>query len=185
MTRALLVAALLVGTSGVAAAGPYAGLGIGPSPSLDDDNWDLITSGRTGRFLAGYRLGRISIEGAITVNSATDKIGNGRVEYDVRHLSLAGKYNFPLSGGFEVFGKAGLLNSNYSASYSSSATGSPDADGSSLFIGGGAEYVAKVGVASVSVFLSLEATSNEIESAMWGNNDTQSLQSIIGVTVGM
>lgn len=179
MTRALLVAALLLGTTSAAFAGPYAGLAIGPSPSLSDDKWELIPTSRTGRFLVGYRFGRFSIEGSITANSATDKIGNGKVEYDARHLQLAGKYNYPLSGGFEVFGKLGLLASAYHSDTS------PTADGSSFVIGGGAEYVAKIGVASASVFVLLEGNSVEIESPMWGVNDTRSLQTMIGVSVGM
>jgi hypothetical protein len=111
MTRALLVAAFLVGTTTIASAGPYVGLGIGPAPGVSSNTDGLDENGRSLRILGGYRfkvprLGSLSAEVALT--DYDSRWNNG--DYSTRHLALFGKYNFPLASGFEVFGRLGVQN---------------------------------------------------------------------------
>jgi hypothetical protein len=176
MTSVLTVAAVLVATTGIAAAGPYVGLAIGPSPSLGND-LGLVTEGRTGRLLGGYRLGRLSAEAAITANNVTYL--NSNVDFNARHLSIAGKYNHPLGDRFEAFGKLGLQYSSYASDVTPSLTGGD------WLLGVGAEYRINIGIAAASVFLVVEYTKIQLAQDAGPTNDVRSLQPMLGFSIGM
>ncbi len=175
MTRAFLVAAVLVGTSGVAAAGPYVGFALGPSPSLSNelsstgrpDGWHPVfgPNGRAGRLLGGYRfdalkLGSISIEGALTAYGLTDTYHPER-EYGGRQAMLSGKYNYPLASGFEVFGRLGVHHTWITSDIDGDSTRS----GSGFLIGAGAEYRFSLPMAKASLWLDLTYNPAKLDDA--------------------
>lgn len=181
MTRALLVAALLVGTSSVAAAGPYVGLGIGPSPGLSSGTTeDPSERGRSFRLLGGYRfkflkVGALGVEANFTDYDARWNRFGGNVS--IRHFGLFGKYSFPLGSNFEVFGRLGVQHT----------TLSPDDDpgdysDNGIGVAAGAEYAITLPFVSGSVFLDYSIThAGEL------TDDPYSLTSrqwMLGVTVG-
>lgn len=163
MTRALLLAAVLLGSSGIAAAGPYLGFAVGPSPAISNDGppevfnagvLEFGPNGRAGRFLGGYRfdglkVGSISIEGALTAYGLTDQ--NHQNDYGGRQAMLSGKYNYPLAGGFEVFGRVGVHHTWITTNVASDITRS----GSGFLIGAGAEYRFALPMAKASLWLDL------------------------------
>jgi hypothetical protein len=141
MTRVLLVAAFLVGTSTVASAGPYVGLGIGPSASIyGTDPIGIDEGGRTLRLLGGYRFGPVSGELAIGGQTLTFKDNIGGL-FDTREYSLAAKYNHGLGYNFEVMAKAGIARMSLSHQQDSVY----DTAGTGLLLGFGAEYRVAVG----------------------------------------
>ncbi len=148
MTRALLVAALLVGTSSIAAAdtpvgiGGYAGLGIGPGAGLSFDGdgvQEVGPAGRSGQIFGGIRfkgapiLSRFGVEASATVGSF---VVNKSIGYDSRTLALAAKYSHPLGGGMDLFGKLGIAHT----SANTDSLAATDVDGGQGLIAVGAEY---------------------------------------------
>jgi hypothetical protein len=146
MTRALLVAAFLVGTASVASAdlpvkfGGYAGLGLGPSghiANFKDGVTNVAPAGRSGAVFAGLKfkgapiISRFSIEGSLVFNSF---IVNNGIDYDARMLGIAARYNHPLGGGMDVYGKLGVAYTTYNSNPQY------DAAGTQALIAVGAEY---------------------------------------------
>lgn len=181
MTRALLVAALLVGTSSVAAAGPYVGLGIGTSPATGG-GVDFTQDGRSFRLFGGYQFPfRISAEALITRYGLEQE--GGRI-YDGTQLGLAARYNHPIADGFEAFGRLGMQHT----SLSSTAANDSDADatGNGVLLGVGIEYKLKLSfVASASVFFDYTIAAQDLEGPAWRDVATMSARHwTLGATVG-
>jgi hypothetical protein len=165
--RALLFVALL---SSTASAGTYLGLGIGTAPSMSVSNSTQDTTeasnGRSGKLLVGFRLGRLSIEGA-----------GGRYGMFLNHLdststmlSAALKFSLPLGNNFEVFGRGGLERTWLSSN-------SPyDANGNGYLLGAGLEYRLDLAVVGGSVFVDYERTSTSLT-----NNEMAKFDSVTGV----
>ena len=173
MKRALVVAALLVGSTQAALAGPYLGLALGPSPALDSSTPGAMGAGRTARLLGGYRFGRIAAEASATAGDLAWE--NDGYDYSSRQLMLAGKYSFPLGDGFEAFGKVGLMTHKVAvADKSWSDTG--------YLIGAGFEYKLKVPIAPISVFVDYELSRTDFEKDNW---DLTSRQWMLGFTLGI
>ncbi len=147
MKSAFVVAAILVASSGVAKAGGYLGLGIGPSPGASDAHDYFSGGSRTARFLGGVRFGQFSAEGAITGFALHNTAGT---EYDAKEASVSGKFNLPLGDNFEAFGRLGLQRTWLSAQSNNPAA---DAQGNGYQLALGMEYRLNVGVASGSLFL--------------------------------
>ncbi len=136
MKSPLVTALLLV--AGTAHAGGYIGLGIGDGVGASGDvRFDA--SGRTGRILGGFRFGRIAAEASA---GRAPVIQQGGRPYDITQLSVAAKYSFPLSDGFEVFGRLGL----HRTSLTSNVSADVDSKGSGILFGGGAEFRSKLPV---------------------------------------
>ena len=191
MTRALLVTAVLLGSSGVAAAGPYLGFAIGPSPAISNDLPDnsgggrlqFGPNGRTGRFLGGYRfdgipIGSISVEGALTAYGLTDQ--NRLNDYGGRQAMLSGKYNYPLAAGFEVFGRLGVQHTWITTNVDSDITRS----GSGFVIGAGAEYRFKLPMAKASLWLDLTYSPVTMEDTTYSRDYAARLW-MMGFTFGI
>lgn len=167
----------------VASAGTYVGLGVGPSPTIDAKDLTLDGYGRTGRLFLGYRIMQFSIEGALTAASTAGNVttNSSASDLDARYASLMGKYSHPLGNGFELFGKAGLLYSDYSMK-----NGSSDLKGSSLAIAGGVEYRVSLGVGSIGLSLEYGLSSGELEDNVTSaKTDVATRQWMFGVSVGM
>jgi hypothetical protein len=135
MKTALLVATGCLAISSTASAGGYAGLALGTEPGINDQfSQDVATPvGRSLRGLGGYRFNNnLAIEGALNGFSVLTKhIG----EQNMYQLSVALKFNLPLSNHFEAFGRAGVertwLNLN---------DPSADLSGNGFLLGAGFEY---------------------------------------------
>jgi hypothetical protein len=141
MTRALLTVAILVGTTTVAAAGPYAGLSIGPSASIyGTDPINIEEGGRSLRLVGGYRFGPVSGEVAIGGQSLAFK-DNIQGLFDTREYALAAKYNYGLGYNFEVMAKVGVAHLSLTHEQESTY----DTSGTGLLLGFGAEYRVAVG----------------------------------------
>lgn len=157
MKRALLVTAFVLGSAGAAAAGPYLGFAVGPVPSIDNTvpaggHLEFNGGGRSGRVLGGYRfvtlpfIGTISVEGNITGYTLR---GTDNADYGGRLATLTGKYNYPLGGGMEVFGRLGL-NHTWIASHKD---GDITREGNGYTFGVGAEYRFKLPMAQASAWV--------------------------------
>lgn len=179
MTRALLVAALLVGTSSVAAAGPYVGLGLGPAPALSSNADAVHEDGRSMRLLGGYRfkslkIGEISVEGAVTAYDAGwPRFGGG---VSVRHFALFGKYSFPLGSGFGVFGRLGVQHT------SMETDDGYDYSDNGIAVGTGAEYAIRLPFVSGAVFV--DYTVMHVGALTEDPYSLTSRQWMLGFTVG-
>jgi len=192
MTRALLVAAVLFGSSGIAAAGPYIGFALGPSPAISNDGPEGVfnagvlqfkPNGRAGRFLAGYRfdglgIGSISIEGALTAYGLTDQ--NHYSDFGGRQAMLSGKYNYPLAGGFEVFGRLGVHHTWINSNIESDITRS----GSGFVVGAGAEYRFTLPMAKASLWLDLTYNPAKLEDTTY-TRDYAARMWMLGFTFGI
>jgi len=162
MMRALLVAALLVGTSTVAAAGPFLGLGLGPGASVGGTD-KIEAGGRSFRLLGGlglkaFSVGRLSAEASLTTQSLAFR-DNVYGSFRAYELGADLRYNFPLSGGFEIFGKVGIQHSSISHESDSAY----DASGNGLLLGAGAEYLIKTPVASGSIFVDYTLYASQLD----------------------
>jgi len=176
MKSALLVAAGLMAITTSASAGTYLGLALGTEPGVNDELNDIATpDGRSGRALAGIRIGRISIEGALNGFGVV----TGRGDQNVYQLSASGKFNLPLGDGFEVFGRAGL-----ERTWLNLDDDRYDLSGNGFLVGAGFEYRLDLGVTSASIFVdytvhraTLEDQREQVDatSRMWG----------LGFTVGI
>ncbi len=192
MTRALLVAAVLLGSSGIAAAGPYLGFAIGPSPAISNSGpaevfnagtLEFGPNGRAGRILGGYRfdgikVGSISIEGALTAYGLTDQ--NRANDYGGRQAMLSGKYNYPLGGGFEVFGRLGVHHTWITTNIASDITRS----GSGFLVGAGAEYRFTLPMAKASLWLDLTYNPASLEDVSYTREYAARLW-MLGFTFGI
>jgi len=182
MKRTLLVAALLIASTGVASAGVYGGLSLGGSAAVQDDAFDLESPGRSARILGGYRLGRLSVEAQIYGNTlrtvANDAVAN-------RQIALLGKYNFPLGSNFELFGRAGVqrtwltIDDNVPEMY--------DVAGNGIILGPGIEYVLNFVAAKATIRLDYTISYAKSESIYYsaGGVSFTSGQWMLGFTVGM
>lgn len=172
MTRALLVAAILVGTTSMAAAGPYVGLSIGPAASIyNTDPIKIEEGGRSLRLVGGYRFRQFSAEAAIGGQSLYFN-ENIRGYFDTRQYSLAGRYNHALGHNFEIMGKLGVAHLSLSHEVDSTY----DTSGTGLLLGFGAEYKLAVGPIKAGAITldythhiaTLAGTAYEFESASLG-----------------
>lgn len=174
MRCALLVGLLVAASAPVASAGTYLGLAVGPAPAVDSSSDGVAPASRTGRLLGGFRFGHLSVEGTVTSNDITWP-RMGALDYSNRQLAVAGKYNVPLSDGFEAFGKLGLAHNWVS--------GDGDSwDGSGWLLGAGIEYNLKLPIAPVTVFVGYEYSKVSFTKNDW---DLSSRQWMLGATVGL
>ena len=186
MTRVLLVAALLVGTSSVAAAdvpfkiGGYAGLGLGPAGNVSYSAGTPVPDGRSGQVFAGIRLkgtpiaSRFSLQASLAFDSF---IVNSGIFYDARMVGLAARYNHPLGGGMDVFGKLGIAHTTYNTD------GPHGADGTQAMLGVGAEYHLPLTV-NVSVLVDYTLYRGDIEGDYVGTVSGGIGMWMLGFTVG-
>ncbi len=186
MTRALLVAALLVGTSSVAAADPigiggYAGLGIGPAGNVTYDGAGSVhPDGRSGQVFGGIRLkgtpiaSRFSLQASLAFDSF---IVNSGIFYDARMVGLAARYNHPLGAGMDVFGKLGVAHTSYNTESQHGA------DGTQAMIGIGAEYRLPLTV-KVSVLIDYTMYRGQVQGDYVGEIDGGIGMWMLGFTVG-
>ncbi|MBA3455215.1 MAG: porin family protein [Deltaproteobacteria bacterium] len=183
MKRTLLVAALLIASTGVASAGLYGGLSVGPGAAVQDDMFDLESPGRAVRLLGGYRLGRLSAEASVFGNTLRDF-----ASHDVEHrqVALLGKYNFPLGSNFELFGRAGLQHTWLTLH---EGGGGHSFTGSGIILGPGVEY--RLNFVAASASIRLDYTISYVggaESDTYGGTDDLSFTSgqwMLGFTVGI
>jgi len=193
MIRASAVLAVVVGLGGVASAGPYAGFALGPSPTIGNGVPDYAGSagvlefapgGRAGRVLGGYRfptlpvIGSFSIEAALTGYALTDQFGTST--FGGRQAMLSGKYNYPLSAGFEVFGRLGLGHTWITPHSTSDISRSGDG----LVIGAGFEYRFKLPMAQASLWTDYTYNTASLEDVSY-TRDYSSRQWMLGFTFGM
>ena len=173
----LLAAALLIASTSVASAGVYGGLSVGPDPAVQDNRFDLTSSGRALRLLGGYRIGRLSAEASIMGNTLRDSQG----EIDHREYAIAGRYSFPLGSNFELFGRAGLQYTTFSLFQDTY-----DYGGKGIILGPGVEYVIKLVAASVAIRLDYTIGYAKTSSDSYPDGiDLTTGQWMLGFTVGM
>ena len=183
MKRTLLAAALLIASTGVASAGVYGGLSVGPGAAVQDDTFDLTSPGRAVRLLGGYRLGRLSAEAQVFGNTLRDYL-----DHDVEHrqIALLGKYNFPLGSNFELFGRAGVQHTRLTLQ---DGAGGHSFTGNGVILGPGVEY--RINFVAATASIRLDYTISYVggaESDTYGGGDGLSLTSgqwMLGFTVGM
>lgn len=159
MKRAVLAMTLLAVSSGVASAGGYIGLGIGTGPAISEDTeaGGIESDGRSARLSGGYRVGRLSVEGALGGFDARFNRDSVRLY----QLSISGKFNLPLSDGFEAFGRLGIQRTSLNHD-------NPDIDatGTGLILGVGMEYVLPVAVTRVSIWVDHQYARADMDSAL-------------------
>ena len=171
MKRVVLATALVAASSGVASAGGYIGLGIGTGPNLStSDDARVESDGRSARLMLGYSFNRFSIEGAVGGYDMAMQFDTSLYPVEVRQGSISGKYNLPLSDGFEAFGRIGLNKTWFSMEDSRF-----DADGSGIILGAGMAYRIR-GLSGASIWLDYtysraaldgELTKTDLNAAMW------------------
>lgn len=188
MTRALLMAAFLVGTTSVATAdsfgvGGYAGLGIGPAGHVSYDSsgaGSVVPDGRSAQVFGGIRLkgtpiaSRFSLQASVALNSF---IVNSGIFYDARILGLAVRYNHPLGAGMDVFGKLGVAHTSYNTD------SQHEADGTQAMVGIGAEYRLPLTV-KVSILIDYTLYRGEVEGDYVGTVGGGIGMWMLGFTVG-
>lgn len=163
--RAALVALLIAGSAPVASAGTYLGLGIGTAPASSGDLrfWEDGRAGRSGRLQAGYRFGRLSIEGQAAKYDLEAHDGD---VFEFLKFGLAGKFNYPLGDKFELFARAGiqhtgLIDERKDEEYS----------GSGFYVSGGVEYVLDVGAVAGSIFIDYSIDHTSLTSPYHGMDE--------------
>jgi hypothetical protein len=129
--------ALLLVTS-TAHAGGYVGLGVGDGIGTSGD-LEYAAEGRTFKLIGGMRFGKLAIEGS-GQRADVLMVAPGRL-YTMTQLGVAGKYSYPLSDGFEVYGKLGLNHISMSPK-----NDGLDGSGNGFLFGGGVEYRSKLPV---------------------------------------
>lgn len=134
--KSLALALLLV--TGTAHAGGYVGLGVGDGIATSGD-LEASAEGRTFKLIGGMKLGKLAVEGS--AQRADVLVATNGVPFSMTQLGIAGKYSYPLSDGFEVYGKLGL--NHIRMSPKRDALGG---SGSGFLFGGGAEYRSKLPV---------------------------------------
>jgi hypothetical protein len=143
--RSLLAVAFVAAAASTASAGTYLGLGIGTAASGhvgDDASSQMSDGNRTGKFLVGYRFGRLSVEGAATRYSQLYR----NSVHDGTSLAAALKYSLPLGDNFEAFGRGGLQRSSLS-------TANGDLSGNGWLLSAGFEYRIDGVLAGASLFV--------------------------------
>lgn len=176
--RSLLAVALIAGSTSVASAGGYIGLGIGTGPGTSGD-LAYKEDGRSGRLQLGFRLGsHLAIEG---LGSRADVMyGTSPSSYQWQVLGLAGKYNITLDDGFELYGRLGVQHTSVSDVMDTELHA-----GNGMLFGGGFEYRVGLGM-SASIFIDYTVNRSKLESdrspgASW---DFTSRVWTLGATVG-
>ena len=166
-----LAVIVLAASSGVASAGTYLGLGIGTGPEFDSDTVEFESQGRSGRAILGSRWSKLSVEGSLGKYSLMNAEGY--------QASAAGKLNFPLGSGFEVFGKLG-------AQHTWVRTDDPmyDASGNGYLVGGGFEYRLNLGIGATSIWVDYQYSHADLESER-KNYDLGSRMWTLGLSVGI
>jgi hypothetical protein len=166
-------------SSGVASAGWFAGLGIGPSANVNGTS-EVDSGGRSARLLGGMRWGKLAVEGSIT-GQTLRFLDNILGEFDTKELAIAGKYNFPLGSNFEVFAKAGLhrtwLSHEQDPAY--------DASGNGLLVGGGFEYRITTPAVSGSLFVDYTHYAADVTGDRYGYYGDGVGMWMLGFTVGL
>ena len=179
MKTTWLTVAMLAGISAPAMAGVFVGVGIGSESKLQDQSGRFTPSGRSERLQGGYAIplavGRLSIEGAYTGYDLT----RGGPAFSASELWLAGRYNFPIGNGFEVFGRLGV-------EHTALDTGDPTADASGNGMVGGAGFEFhpqfKLGV-DLSAFVDFNYSKTHLDSQRL-TGDTSDHLFTAGVSVG-
>lgn len=144
MSRTALALVLVAASASSAFAGGFVGLGIGTGAATSGD-FDIDEDGRSGRLMLGYRFGRISVEG---MGTRYDMVTPDAHEWSGTTLAIAGRYNFPLGEGFEVFGRLGLQRTNLT----DDEYGNENA-GNGFLVGAGAEFRIPTQAVGLSVFV--------------------------------
>ncbi len=182
MKRAVLAVALVAVSSGVASAGGYIGLGIGPGPAVDAPELEnsLYNDGRSGRLILGHRFGRFAIEGAVGKFDLelSDNGGQGPI-YSVYQAQVSGKFSLPLSDGFEAYGRLGLHKmwfNNERSEY--------DTDGSGLLLAAGFEYRFNTGIGGFSLFVDYQYSRADVSGERLKFGDTSARMWTLGATIG-
>jgi hypothetical protein len=157
--KSLAALALLL-VAGTAHAGGYVGLGVGDGIATTGD-LEYKAEGRTLKLIGGFALGKLAIEGSAQ-RADIWLVSAGR-EQSMTQLGVAGKYSYPLSDGFELYGKLGLNHITIAPK-----TDGPDGSGNGLLFGGGVEYRSKLPVTFwVDYTLTnADVTFNEVDFAM-------------------
>jgi hypothetical protein len=169
MTRAALAVLVLAATATTASAGTYFGLGIGTSGEVSADHGVKVQdNGRSYRGFIGYRFGHLSIEGALTHYS----LFLDGTAFDSNRAAAVAKYSFPISSGFELFGRGGVQHTWLMTG----TQGQNNADGTGIVFGGGVEYRFHLSfIAGGSVFLDYERaqtpTFTNSPGATWAGGD--------------
>lgn len=177
MKRAALVAALLTATSGIASAGTYLGLGIGPAPAMSDERLDVTPDGRTVRAVVGFRFGQFAVEGDIAGYGLRSA---GVEKYDVRQVAVLGKYSLPIQDHFEAFGMLGLQHTSLSTSLGSNY----DQSGNGFLLGAGIEYRLTLGGIGASVFVDYALSTTSLGTTTTDNRFTTRIWTL-GATVSL
>jgi len=184
MNRAVLVASLVVATSGTAKAGTYLGLGIGTAPAMTEDSGRIDSDGRSAKVLIGSRWGNVSLEGAIDGNALARSNDRGVISPfgDLYQATGALKLNLPLGNNFEAFGRAGVHHTWVNAD-----NDALKAQGNGLLLGAGVEYRLNLGVGAGSIFVDYQFS----KASLTGDNndkltyDLSTRMFMLGVTVGI
>lgn len=165
MLRALLVVTVLGATSASASAGIYVGLGIGTAPSTSIGNNTQGTAistdgnGRSAQLLVGWRLGRFSIEGDVDHYGLVVNDG----PFDAWDAALMLKYSQPISNGFELFGKGGLVHTWITAGGSApTGASSLNSSGDGWKLAAGLEYRVNLLLAGFSIYVDYELGSSQL-----------------------
>jgi hypothetical protein len=163
MNRAALAVALVTASTGIATAGGYVGLGLGTSPAINVSNEethrDFVGDGRSARLIGGFRFGRLAVEGAYGGADHGMQLEPNGTYYPIslRQLSVSGKYNLPLSDGFEAYGRLGLQRTSLTLDGDDRF----DASGSGVVAGIGMEY--RVPIAGASIWIDYQYSHASLE----------------------
>lgn len=168
----VLAVIVLAASSGVASAGTYLGLGIGTGPAFDSDKVELESRGRSGRAILGSRWSKLSVEGSLGKYTLMN-------EADGYQASAAGKLNFPLGSGFEVFGKLGVQHT-----WLRTGDAMYDASGNGYLVGGGFEYRLNLGIGATSIWVDYQYSHADLESER-KNYDLGARMWTLGLSVGI
>jgi len=173
MLRSVLALAVVAATGSAASAGVYLGLGIGTA--LDESSSKTMPvqgNGRSGKLIAGYRFGRLSVEaGAARSGVLVDQL---TYPGSSTQLSAALKYSLPLGDNFEVFGRGGLEHTWLNLDDASH--NADNADGTGWLLGAGFEYRISGVLAGGSVFVDYEHVDTS-----FANNDMTKFGTSSGV----
>jgi hypothetical protein len=157
--RTALALVLVAASASSAFAGGFIGLGVGTGAASSGD-FDIDEDGRSFRLMGGYRFGRISVEGMGTRYGMMTPDGG---KWTGTTLAIAGRYNFPLGEGFEVFGRGGLQRTDLS----NDEYGATNA-GNGFLLGAGAEFRIPTAAVGLSLFVDYTiyrtSVSNEVYS---------------------
>lgn len=187
MKTTLVATALALGISGSAMAGGFVGIGLGSPSVVQDDTGRFSSAGRSERLMGGYAFpvayGKLALEGAYTSAGANRQVNNVALPLDGAILWAAGRYNFPMGNGFEVFGRIGA---QYTSLSSTVANRPFQADGKGPVVGAGFEFHPqfKLGV-DLSIWVDVTYASTHLTSAQIQiPSDSSDHLYTLGVTAG-